>query len=415
MTVRHVLCGAALFALVLGSPALLAAAPHGKGSATQESELVIALESWSVDRSANLFKASAPNEARPAVVSPNEDTQPAISPQGHLAFASDRGGDFDVYVKRRDGETEQVTDHVASDYEPAWSVEGERLAFVSERTGNLDIFVSLAEKDAFATRLTMSPAVDTNPAWSPVGIRLAFASNRKGNYDIWILDLGQKPKRLTRNAAADFDPAWSPDGQRLAFTRRSPAGNYDIYVINAAGGGLRRLTNSPAEDAEPNWSPSGEQIAFVTDRDGNYEIYVMNADGARKRNFSQRPGSVDVAPDWQAAPPSATDRTPQLQRTTLGGVTCGPRSGTAAGETLFGTDSADVICGRGGADTIVGLGGNDILDGGPGKDVLQGGPGKDRILARDGRRDQVRGGLGSDRARTDGTPRDVKKSVEAPL
>jgi Tol biopolymer transport system component len=415
VSVRHVLCGAPLLALVPGFAGILVAAPGGRSSATQETEPVIALESSIIDRSTDLLKANAPSETRPAVVSPNEDAQPAISPQGHLAFASDRGGGFDIYVKRRDGVIERVTDHVASDYEPAWSVEGERIAFVSERTGNLDIFVSLAEDDAFATRLTMSLAVDTNPAWSPIGIRLAFASNRKGNYDIWILELGRKPKRLTRNAAADFDPAWSPDGQRLAFTRRSPAGNYDIYLINAEGGGLRRLTNTPAEDSEPNWSPSGEQIAFVTDRDGDYEVYVMNADGARKRNFSNRPASVDVAPDWQAALPAAADREPSIQRTTLGGVTCGARSGTAASETLVGTPSADVICGRGGADTIVGLGGNDILDGGPGKDILQGGPGKDRILARDGRRDEVRGGLGNDRARTDGTPRDVKKSVEAPL
>jgi Tol biopolymer transport system component len=380
-----------------------------------EAEPVIALESWSVDRSTDLFKASAPSEARPAVASPNEDTQPSISPQGHLAFASDRDGDFDIYVKQRDGEVEQVTNHAASDYEPAWSVEGERLAFVSERTGNLDIFVALAEVSGSPSRITMSPAVDTSPAWSPVGIRLAFSSNRKGNYDIWILELGRKPRRLTSNDAADFDPAWSPDGRTLAFTRRSAARNYDIYTIGAAGGNLRRLTTGPSEEAEPNWSPSGEQIAFVTDRDGDYEIYVMNADGSRKRNFSQRPDRVDVAPDWQVALAAEADRVPQSQRTTLGGVSCGPRSGTPASETLVGTPSADVICGRGGADTIMGLGGSDILDGGPGKDILQGGAGKDRILARDGRRDQVRGGMGSDRARTDGTPRDLRKSIEATL
>jgi Tol biopolymer transport system component len=411
---RRVACGVLFVSLVLG--AIIVPVDESDGhAAPPDDKPEIALESSGLDRSTDLYRASAPGKAEAAVVSPNEDAQPSMSPQGHLAFTSDRGGDFDIYVKRRGGETVQVTDHPASDYEPAWSVEGERIAFVSERTGNPDIFVALTEARASPARITLSPAVDINPAWSPEGIRLAFASNRKGNYDIWFLDLGRKPKRLTRNDAADFDPAWSPDGRQVAFTRRTSAGNYDIFVIDADGGGLTRLTNSPAEDAEPNWSPTGEQIAFVSDRDGDYEIYVMNADGTRKRNFSQDPKTLDLAPDWQVSPSSADSREPQRRGRTLGGVTCGPLSGTAASETLFGTPSADVICGGRGADKIIGGGGNDILDGGPGKDILQGGAGKDRIVARDGQRDQVRGGEGNDRARTDGSPRDVRKSVEAPL
>ena len=414
MAMRHIGCGVFLAVLGLGATSVLVDLSNGRAAPT-ELKPEIALESFQLDRSTDLFRASAPGRADPAVVSPNEDAQPAISPQGHLAFTSDRSGNFDIYVKPRGGEPVQVTDHPASDYEPAWSVEGARIAFVSERTGNPDIFVALTEERASPTRLTLSPAVDINPAWSPQGLSLAFSSNRKGNYDIWILDLGRMPKRLTRNKAADFDPAWSPDGRKLAFTRRNAAGNYDIYVIKADGSGLRRLTNSPAEDAEPNWSPTGEQIAFVTDRDGDYEIYVMNADGTRKRNFSQDPDTANLSPDWQVSPAAGSDRAPQRHATTLGGVTCGPLSGTPASETLVGTPSADVICGRGGADTIIGGGGNDILDGGPGKDILQGGPGKDRIVARDGQRDRVQGGVGNDRARTDGSPRDVRKSIEAPL
>ena len=412
MAMRQIACGVVLVLLGLGT--IVGDLPDGF-AAPPDDQPEIALESSRLDQSTNLFRASAPGRAEPAVVSPSEDAQPSISPQGHLAFASDRSGNFDIFVKRRGGETAQVTEHPGSDYEPAWSVEGERIAFVSERTGKPDIFVALTEARATPARITYSPAVDINPAWSPVGLRLAFASNRKGNYDIWILDLGRKPQRLTRNEAADFDPAWSPDGQKVAFTRRTSAGNYDIFVINEDGSELTRLTNSPAEDAEPNWSPTGDQIAFVTNRDGDYEIYTMNADGTRKRNFSQDPETVDLAPDWQVSPASADGREPQGGATTLGGVTCGPLSGTAGNDTLFGTPSADVICGGRGADTIIGLGGNDILDGGPGKDVIRGGGGKDRIIARDGQRDQVRGGDGNDRARTDGAPRDIRKSVEAPL
>jgi WD40-like Beta Propeller Repeat/RTX calcium-binding nonapeptide repeat (4 copies) len=411
---RHIGCGVFLALLGLGATRALVGLPEGY-AAPPDLQPEIALESIQVDRSTDLFRSSAPGRADPAVVSPNEDAQPSISPQGHLAFTSDRSGNFDIYVKQRGGETVQVTSHPAPDYEPAWSVEGARIAFVSERTGNPDIFAALTKEKASPARLTLSPAVDINPAWSPEGFSLAFASNRKGNYDIWILELGRSPKQLTNNNDTDFDPAWSPDGRKIAFTRRNSSGNYDIYVKNADGSGLKRLTNSPAEDAEPNWSPTGDQIAFVTDRDGDYEIYVMDADGTRKRNFSQDAKTANLSPDWQVAPSAADSRVEQRRTITLGGVTCGPLSGTAASETLTGTPSADVICGRGGADTIIGGGGNDILDGGPGKDILRGGPGKDRIVARDGLRDQVQGGVGNDRARTDGSPRDDRKSIEAPL
>src|SRR5207247_8089948 len=74
-------------------------------------------------------------------------------------------------------------------------------------------------------------------------------------------------------------------------------GNWEIYVMNADGSGVRNLTSSPADDAIQTWSPDGSKIAFATNRDGNWEIYVVNANGSGARNLTNNPANDD-SPAW---------------------------------------------------------------------------------------------------------------------
>jgi TolB protein len=156
-------------------------------------------------------------------------------------------------------------------------------------------------------RLTDDPANDMFPAWSPDGQQIAFASGRDGNWEIYVMDAdGGGVQNLTNNPAEDFSPSWSPDGTRIAFGSDRD-NNWEIYIMAVGGSGLSRMTNNSAEDDRPTWSPDGARLAFASTRDDpdpahcgtncNYEIYVMNADGSDVVRLTNSP-AVDWEPAW---------------------------------------------------------------------------------------------------------------------
>jgi Tol biopolymer transport system component len=150
------------------------------------------------------------------------------------------------------------------------------------------------------TRLTTNAGGDFLPAWSPDGQQIAFISTRDGPFGIYVMgDDGSNPTRLTPPAVNDWLPTWSPDGERIAFGSTRD-GNNEIYVMNADGSGQTRITTNAASDWLPAWSPDGGQIAFISDRDGNDEIYVMNADGSGQTRLTTH-AADDLDPDWGAA------------------------------------------------------------------------------------------------------------------
>ena len=188
----------------------------------------------------------------------------------------------------------RLTVHDAWDASPAWSPDGSRIAFNSDRDGNTEVYAVYADGSGVA-RLTYNDAVDGDPAWSPDGRRIAFESTRDGNWEIYVMDAdGSGVTRLTHNDAYDWSPAWSPDGRRIAFHSKRD-GNREIYVMNADGSGVTRLTFDSAFDSGPNWSPDGRRIAFGSDRDGDFEVYVMNADGSGVTRLADNDGGT---PAW---------------------------------------------------------------------------------------------------------------------
>lgn len=181
----------------------------------------------------------------------------------------------------------------------------DRIAFVSDRGGNQEIYVMNADGSG-QRNLTNDPAFDGFPVWSPDGLKIAFQSDRKGkqnknpilntnNFEIFVMEIdGSNVTRLTRNARADWSPAWSPDGSCIVY-HSGLFNNTDIYVTDLSGANQVRLTT---KGYSPRWSPDGMWLVFGSNRDGNMEIYSMHLDGSMLRRLTNNP-AVDSDPQWQ--------------------------------------------------------------------------------------------------------------------
>ena len=178
-------------------------------------------------------------------------------------------------------------------YNPA----GDTIAFVSSRTGHLEIY-TMDNNGANQVNLTSSIGNSHSPSWHPSGTKIVFVSDRDGNNEIYIMNSdGSGQTNLTLNAASDFSPLWNPAGDKIIFVSNRD-GIYQIYKMNPDGTGLVRLSSGLGNDDSPCWNVNGTKIAFVSDRDGNEEIYIMNSDGSNQKNISNNPSS-DINPVWR--------------------------------------------------------------------------------------------------------------------
>ena len=147
--------------------------------------------------------------------------------------------------------------------------------------------------------LASSTRIDTQPTVSPDGKRLAFLSFRSGSMEIWACGAdGSDVIQLTSfGGAATTSPQWSPDGLEIAFDSRLK-GQADIYLISSVGGKPRRLTDHAANDTAPTWSRDGKWIYFTSDRSGEPQIWKMPSRGGEAIPVTKRDGhSAFESPD----------------------------------------------------------------------------------------------------------------------
>jgi len=223
--------------------------------------------------------------------------QLSISPDGEwIAFDSNRSGNMDIWIMRKDGgELRQLTTNSTHDWYPKWSPDGKQIGFHSLRRGNRDLFVMPVTGGA-VTSLTSHPAEDFLPTWSPDGEKIAFASNRSGNMDMWIIpSSGGEPQQLTFHEALDFGPLWSPNGRRLVFsTNRTGYG--ELFFMPAEGGEAVQLTRGEWSIINALfWSADGRTIyALGLGRPGNEgaNLWAVSAADGSARSLMDFGGSL---------------------------------------------------------------------------------------------------------------------------
>jgi TolB protein len=237
------------------------------------------------------------------------DFQPAWSPDGErIAFVSLHVGSshFDqLYtMDPQGGDRTQLTDLSSGNVqEPAWSPDGERIAFYVSYGGAIDDELFIVDANGSGlVQLTDNARSDSDPAWSPDGARLAFVRDAA----IRTMDPdGTDVRRVTALGMAAFDPAWSPDSRRLAFIGDpASSGQYDLFTIRADGTGLLQLDETKRTESNPSWSPDGRRIAYVLTRhheENDFDedlICTIRATGRNRRVLSADALVSDGFPDW---------------------------------------------------------------------------------------------------------------------
>ncbi|MBE9549616.1 MAG: Tol-Pal system beta propeller repeat protein TolB [Proteobacteria bacterium] len=162
-----------------------------------------------------------------------------------------------------------------------------RIAYITATgTGdNIEFQLMVADADGFSPQaIATSPEPLLSPAWSPDGNRIAYVSFEKGNSAIYIQNILTGSRQLISSfKGINGAPSFSPDGSRLAMSL-SKSGNSEIYLHKLGTRDFSRLTNHWGIDTEPVWGPNGRYIYFTSDRAGRPQIYrILVAGGSPER------------------------------------------------------------------------------------------------------------------------------------
>jgi len=223
----------------------------------------IAIYARSDDKQNNITRLNLTNSATEVEIAPDGKTL-ALVVRGEIwTIPADKGGD-----------AVRLTDDPANDYDIWWSPDSTKLAFVSDRKGNFDLYtIDVKTKETKA--LSVDPNDESSPHWSPDGKMIAFLrSGTQGGLYVVNADGSGEPRRVAESQGNNLEfgvginsYSWSPDSKWFAFSRRDPIGTRDVWVVPVAGGQATNVTYYPGDNSQPEWTRDGKYLLFLSDRE----------------------------------------------------------------------------------------------------------------------------------------------------
>ncbi|HXA20606.1 MAG TPA: hypothetical protein VN380_26740 [Thermoanaerobaculia bacterium] len=232
-----------------------------------------------------------------------ENQSPVVSPDGSkIAFLSNRDGQPDVYVMRSDGTNViRLTHTEEQESAPYWSPDSKRIRFaVSGKDGS-----RIDSIDADGSNQTMIGTVPGRVVGlNRGGTRVFVARGTWTEVTLLLTDLdGSHPKQLTDGSSVAWNPKWSPDGKAIAYTGRDAGGILHIYIMDADGAHPRQLTHIDASEGQgqcPAWSPDGRRLAIqTTKKDGPGHVWIIDyPSGTAHKLAAHETTFEDELPVW---------------------------------------------------------------------------------------------------------------------
>jgi len=222
------------------------------------------------------------------------EARTSVRPSGQIVFTSSRLSKADLYTMASDGsgDTRRIT--LAGGWYPSYSRGSNRIVFASERNNQPVSLYTIFPDGSEEIHIVGRPDTPSwEPSFSPDGQKVAFVSPAGETVGIYVMDVNRSnpPQLMTANGAGNWAPAWSPDGQHIAYVSdfESEAGKGEIWRMNVDGSNPIRLTQDGAEADRPAWSPDGRTIAYTSYQGTVAILYLLQVyEGKRNQSTGYR-------------------------------------------------------------------------------------------------------------------------------